>query len=519
MNARWIFVLANVVLFADALESRVSTASPFRFSNLYRSGMILQREPESATIWGYKNTTDELQVALDCTKDDKQLSPQNSRIVLEDENIWKIELDPQLGGTSCNILVTSASEGEIALQNVLFGDVWLCSGQSNMLFPMKDVYNATAEMEDAKRYTQIKYTRVHRDGATKIADDKVDIILDHGWETAGDAHFYQMSAICYFFARNLYDELGVPMGLINSDFGGTKIESWSSQDVLDTCEITHEQSGCNDDNSKRCNTRLWNSMVNPLKRNTLKGFLWYQGEANIAWNTDVYACTFTTLISNWRSEFSLNSNTNIQAPFGFVQLSTITYNDPDIGTPQIRWHQTADQGFAPNPEQSNTFMAVAIDTYDEPNGVHPHYKQIIGERLFITGMRMAYRNEEYPTGGPRVIDRSVTDDKTMLTVTYSQPITYDQSEISGFYYCCIEYQQCDNDAGNWFEFMKGDVTHNGNEIHIKLGNFIGWCEMKVPHVAYLWRQTPIKGYLAAPIYGNDKFSLPSGPWKLEFGQE
>ena len=116
-------------------------------------------------------------------------------------------------------------------------------------------------------------------------------------------------------------------------------------------------------------------MINPLKRNTLKGFLWYQGENNRNLNRDLYDCTFPTMIDSWRSEFSTHSNTNTEAPFGFVQLSTIKYGDQELRTSTIRWHQTANYGFVPNQRQKNVFMAVAIDTYDEPNGIHPHYKQ------------------------------------------------------------------------------------------------------------------------------------------------
>ena len=87
------------------------------------------------------------------------------------------------------------------------------------------------------------------------------------------------------------------------------------------------------------------------------------------------------MINEWRSEFSSNSNTNKSAPFGFVQLSTIEYGAKELGISIIRWHQTADRAIVPNSVLENTFMGVAIDTYDETNGIHPRYKQIVGQRL------------------------------------------------------------------------------------------------------------------------------------------
>ena len=94
------------------------------------------------------------------------------------------------------------------------------------------------------------------------------------------------------------------------------------------------------------------------------------GEANANWNSDLYNCTFPALIDSWREEFSSQADTRPDAPFGFVQLSTI-HGSHSTSTSVIRWHQTADQGLVPNDKMKNVFMAVAIDTYDEKNGIHP----------------------------------------------------------------------------------------------------------------------------------------------------
>merc|ERR1712020_814586 len=158
----------------------------------------------------------------------------------------------------------------------------------------------------------------------------------------------------------------------------------------------------------------------------------------------------------------------------------------------------------PNERQNNVFMAVAIDTYDEPNGIHPHYKQIVGERLSVAAMNVAYGDSTFPSNGPEVLEASVIEGP-ILSLKYNEPITYDNTEISGFYYCCIDYERCDSNAGNWPEIGKDSVELDDTDvtapkINIKLGDLVA-CEMEVPHVAYLWRETPIRGYLAAPIYG------------------
>ena len=141
-------------------------------------------------------------------------------------------------------------------------------------------------------------------------------------------------------------------------------------------------------------------MVAPFRRMTNKEFLWYQGESNMGYNTDKYNCTFTTLIDTWREQFSNNSNTLAKSPFGFVQLSTVEYGTQALTFPHLRHHQTADFDFVHYKRMDTVFMAVSLDTYDEENGIHPRYKQIIGERLGISGMRVAYGNEYFPVSGP-----------------------------------------------------------------------------------------------------------------------
>jgi sialate O-acetylesterase len=335
-----------------------------------------------------------------------------------------------------------------------------------------------------------------------------------------------MSAICFLYAKNIYDRTGVPLGLIDSCVGGTKIESWSTQNALDNCGIEHEQVNCKGSDFTNCNTRLYNKMINPLKRTTLKGFLWYQGESNTSWNMNKYNCSFPAMINEWRSEFASNSNTNKSAPFGFVQLSTIKYGDRGLNVSIIRWHQTADRAIVPNRVLENTFMAVAIDTYDETNGIHPRYKQIVGQRLAIAGMNVAYGNSSFPANGPHPKELNVIGGPT-VSLKYNQKITYNQTEISGFYYCCLdEFEHCDMLAKNWVEVKKESVKINSTALDIDVMNiYVGELKecyrnfssenfYRVPHIAYLWRETPIKGYLAAPIYGKDKFKLPSAPWKV-----
>merc|ERR550519_1692213 len=138
-------------------------------------------------------------------------------------------------------------------------------------------------------------------------------------------------------------------------------------------------------------------------------------------NSELYNCTFPALIESWRKEFSSQADTRRDAPFGFVQLSTNKVTN-FTGVPVLRWHQTADRGTVPNDRMENVFMAVAIDTYDEENGIHPRNKQIVGERLVTTGLSVAYGDPEYPTHGP-VVKTLSRDAAGSLHLEYDREIS------------------------------------------------------------------------------------------------
>ena len=159
-------------------------------------------------------------------------------------------------------------------------------------------------------------------------------------------------------------------------------------------------------------------------------------------------------------------------------------------------------------------MAVAMDTYDEEGGIHPRNKQIVGERLSIAGGNIAYGLTDNPTNGPFP---TVSSDGSALSLAYpSGPgITYDNTEISGFYVCCEEYSTCDYANGRWSKIEKQYVTADTATATVSV-DFSSECpSATVTGIAYMWEDTPVKGMLAAPIYSADEFRLPAAPWTFQ----
>merc|ERR1711970_648871 len=497
----------DIIMLGIALALLLSPCvQGLRLASFFQDGMVLQRAPEKATVYGFEELVPGTFAALSCSLKGQNL-PLQYGLPVESapsaEGDWMVELDPQEAGTVCDIQIVGGEE-ELSLRNVVFGDVWVCSGQSNMVFTMNGIFNKTEEIAAAAVYTDIRLAVIKRVTSDVEQDD---VETSTTWTDPSNARALGgFSAVCFFYAMNVYDELGVPLGLIDSAWGGTRVEAWSNQDALDSCDIEDNVMPNNPQNS---NSYLWNAMIHPLTKMTVRGFLWYQGEANAGWNMDKYSCTFPALINSWRTEFSRMSNTSPDAPFGFVMLSTIKYGSAGTTYPRLRLHQTADHGFVPNDDMLNTFMATAVDTYDEENGIHPRYKKIVGERLAYSGLAVAYGINGFPINGP--ISHEVAEDDTGYVLTYDQDIIFDSSELSGFFYCCDESCATTNDINKWPAVEPGYVEQMDSKVIIIKKEGTGECV--TPPLAYLWRQTPIQTPVwGAPIYSNDIFRIPSPPW-------
>ncbi|KAJ1174756.1 hypothetical protein NDU88_000048 [Pleurodeles waltl] len=354
------------------------TDASFDFASYYADHMVLQMAPAKAIIWGYGDVGAFVTVSI--YKDYNGLMKKTVQVG-GNADIWKVALDPVDHGGPYVLYAEQFFRGgvtSITLQDIYFGDVWLCGGQSNMEMTVLQVFNSTKELAEAYLYPHVRlFTASLVQARVELYDlDKVDL----QWsvptpETLGQGQFTYFSAVCWLFGRNLYDILKYPIGLVESCWGGTPVEAWSSARSLEKCGLS-----IHIERQKR-NTSyydysyygpevysvLWNAMIHPLLNMTMKGVIWYQGEANTNLNTELYNCTFPAMIEDWRTSFHEGSEgqTDRYFPFGFVQLSTNQKSESNDNFPIIRWHQTADFGYAPNSRMRNTFMAVAIDLCDE----------------------------------------------------------------------------------------------------------------------------------------------------------
>ena len=198
-----------------------------------------------------------------------------------DGDVWEV-VYPVIQSNGDECLITVEQDTSVLSWSVIFGDIWFCSGQSNMDREMSSIFNATEEVANSAGYTNIRMFAISEQKSNTEQDD---LTGDHwdGWYMPDNATILNtFSAVCFLFARSMTDRLSPAgesrrvFGLIDSNWGGTRIEPWMSKDALDTCNIPP-----NTDDGKNSNEVLWNAMVHPFLRHNIYGALWYQGKNQI----------------------------------------------------------------------------------------------------------------------------------------------------------------------------------------------------------------------------------------------
>ncbi|CAH1793020.1 unnamed protein product [Owenia fusiformis] len=408
----------------------------FRFASYYANQMVLQRGPQRANIWGFADRSDiGANVTLTVTDSTNANITTDYAAVVRDgptpsDAMWEVLLNAETSQNPFTITARLNQRTE-QLTNVLFGDIWFCSGQSNMVHTVGRLDNPDDELDTVENFPDVRIFRVN----TVTADNPLFDLPFNGivqnWELPTYESIEQFSAICWLYGKEMHIQKGYPIGLITSAWGGTRIEEWMSPDAMNACNAEDLAA-----------EYLWNAMIHPFLPMTLYGSLWYQGEGNAGQSAE-YSCLFPAMISDWRTKWNArNAQTSAQFPFGFVQLAPNADNDVDIGFPDLRWAQTANVGYNPNPQMPGTFMAVAMDQpdFDSPYGtVHPRYKRPLADRLVLGGRNIAYNETFVVHQGPfpTTIVRGASG--VGIDIQYDNANTrVDVRTVEGFEICCSE---------------------------------------------------------------------------------
>ena len=406
-------VVAAVLMLGAA--AAMGAGAEVRLPKMLSAHAVLQRE-RPIHVWGWAGPGECVGIAFHA---------QAGRVCANEVGVWSSYLAPEPAGGPYVLAVTGADGAKVSVEDLLVGDVWFASGQSNMQMPLKGFGPDTPIKDSAKEiaaagHGQMRLLRLATKSGPYPMDDVAETWTECTPETAAN-----FSAAAYFFGREISEAEHVPVGLIDSAWGGTPIESWISLEAIGAdaslmplftsrakfaegaAEATARAAAekredeeamaagrpkpyhkWHPEESSWNPSYIYNGMVAPAVRYTVRGFLWYQGEANTdPERAPLYKREMATLIEDWRAKWGEGD-----LPFLYVQISSYT-------SPHESWGAVRDAQREAL-FMRNTAMAVSLDV-GTPGNVHPPDKQTIGHRLALAARALSY-DERMEWSGPMV---------------------------------------------------------------------------------------------------------------------
>jgi len=449
-----------IILAKTVYSSVTGDYGVLKMPNIFANDMVLQRN-KPIPIFGTASANEEIIVSF---------SKQTKKTKSDSDGKWKVTFDALPAGGPYTLTVQSKDK-RLAFSNILMGDVWLCSGQSNMLFRLDQSYEGKNAIENSTnkniRLFQLKAIQetdnVAWDSATLDKVNELEYFTGN-WQQCNPESASTFSAVGYFFGKKIQQEENVPIGLIEVAVGGAPIVSftdrhtmefdnylvnelydWRKSDFLMTW--VRERATKNLENSKDPRQRHpyepcynYEAGISQFINTPIKGIIWYQGESD-AHNVDLYAYNFEKLISSWRKLWKEN------LPFYFVQLS---------GTDRPSWPYFRDMQRNIQRGIPNVGMAVSSDWGDSLN-VHPIHKEPIGNRLALLALKNTY-HKKIIANGPQVIQASQKGKDVIIDFSDSKSLrTRDNEKLIGF--------EVMNEKGeiNW---PKAEIKNNEVVLHL-----------------------------------------------------
>lgn len=502
--------IRSLLLFLAMLVASVANAfADITLAPLFRDGAVLQRD-QPLIVWGRAAAAEKVEV---------RFRNQMASVITSADGRWRVTLKAEKASAVPSELVANGAN-MVVVRDVVVGDVWLCSGQSNMAFLLKNGNDADREIATAD-FPLIRQFKVPLVVAEKPADD-----VTGGWTPCSPATVGNFSAVAYFFARDLYQKLGVPIGIVNSSWGGTQIESWISESGLRSDPaasaiserwsarlaehpkkvLEHETAMAKWQSAQAAAKAagrefkrnapakpegpgsrwlpggLYNAMIAPLLPYGLRGALWYQGETNAARYAE-YGSLFTAMIKQWRADFG-------QAlPFYFVQLANFENNAGTKGDTWAFLREAQTKALV----LPNTGMAVTIDIGD-PKNIHPTNKQEVGRRLALVARQQLF-GEAIESEGPTFVGAKRHGATMRISLSHAEGLRLAPAATDGR----VSFEI----AGEDKKFVPAQARIDGGSIVVSAE------QISTPvAVRYAWRNSP-----DARIFNGA--GLPAAPFRSD----
>jgi sialate O-acetylesterase len=406
--------------------------------------MVLQAG-KPASIWGWADPQEKVTV---------KLGKSSAQTVAGADGRWALKVALPKGEGPFELQVTG--NNSLTVTDVLVGEVWLCSGQSNMAWTVKQANQPETEIP-AATFPKIRHFKVQNVIAAEPQED-----LKGSWVVCSPETVGGFTAVGYFFGRHLHQQLNaVPVGLVGSNWGGTVAEAWTSRKALEAAPELKPMLDSYADKVAKFDpvkakeafdkateawpaqvekakadkkplprkpvlavvphqnpnypANLYNSMISPLLRLSIRGAIWYQGESNVS-RAYQYRTLFPTMISNWRKDFAQGD-----FPFLFVQLAPYGYNRANPNADRSPCAELWEAQLLTLKKVPNTGMAVTTDLGNITD-IHPKNKQDVGQRLALWALSKTYDKKGVVYSGPLYKESKVEKDKVRIAFTHSKGI-------------------------------------------------------------------------------------------------
>ena len=501
---RWLLSVGTLLLLGASAQADVTLPA------IFSDHLVLQRNV-AAPVWGWAEPGEKITVSI---------AGQTRNTTADASGHWHLKLGKLSAGSP--LTLTVAGHNTIVIQDVLVGEVWLGSGQSNMQLSVNDVTNAWPE-KAAATFPQIRmFTVARRPAATPQTN------CEGQWVVCTPQSVGSFSAAAYFFGRELHQKLDAPVGLIHASWGATPIETWTSMPSQEgtpalapvlkqwqaTLRIPYDETKVQAQYARALATwttnaealkaagktvppkpqkrgdprldknypaNLFNGMINPIIPYAIRGAIWYQGENNTANNwAKLYALQLPLMIQDWRQRWNQGD-----FPFAWVQLPNFAAKNNAANWPVIR------ECMLQSLTVTNTGMAITMDVGD-PVNIHPKNKQAVGHRLALWAFAKVY-GQHVPYSGPLPAGNEIKGNEMILSFTHTdRGLVAKDGELTGFVI-----------AGDDHHWTPATARIQGEQV------IVSSPEVKSPKaVRYAWAANP-----ACNLFNGA--GLPASPFRTD----
>jgi sialate O-acetylesterase len=495
----------SLLILTLLLATRAYSADPqpsLHLPAIFSDNMVLQRN-FATPIWGTASPNQAITL---------KIADQTKQTTADQSGKWMIKLDPIKEGGPYELSISGPST--ITYKNVLFGDVWICSGQSNMEFQLKSARDAQPAIESSSN-PNLRLFTVKKNPANQPISD-----VTGAWAESSAQTSPNFSAVGYFFGRELQKDLNIPIGLIHTSWGGTAIQLWQSKEAMEAdpdmkkvfdgwqTRVDQYEAQLKKYQLDAAKAReegkpvptaprgpgngpatLYNGMIAPLVPYGVAGAIWYQGESN-AGNARLYRKQMPAMINQWRKEFGRE--------FPFYQVQLANFMKKESQPVDSDWAELREAQLQTAQTNPKTGVAVIIDI-GESNDIHPKNKEDVGKRLALAALGTAY-DKKIEYSGPIYDSMKVESNKIRLSFKHTGAGLMARSDeraaggekVKGFAI-----------AGEDKKFVWAEAQIDGNSI------VVSSPEVQTPvAVRYGWANNP-----DCNLY--NKEGLPASPFRTD----